>query len=66
MKNIFINLLIILLLFIAYYIDFFGWFTGKYVFWLALFLVVLLLFIGFKVLGSPFAINEDKNDDTQN
>ena len=66
MKNIFINLMIIVLLFIAYYIDFFGWFAEKNIFWIALFLVIVVFCIGWNILGSPFKKNEDKNDDTQN
>lgn len=63
MKTIFINLLVIFLLFVAYYIDFFGWFTGKKMFYFALGLVIVLFFIGCKVFGAPFSGDKDENDD---
>lgn len=61
MKTYLINIFILLLILAAYYINFFDWFTGGRALFLAVLLVVLLLAIGWKVLGNPFS--EDKHHD---
>lgn len=54
MKAFLINIGIIIVLILAYYIDFFGWFTSKYAFIGSLVMVVIVLIIALKVLGNPF------------
>ena len=61
MKTILINLGILFAIAIAYYVDFFGWFTTKYAFWGSLFLVVAVLLAAFKILGNPW--HKDDNDE---
>ena len=53
MRAVLINIGIILAIALAYYIDFFGWFTTKYAFWGSLVLVIAVLLAAFKVLGNP-------------
>ena len=54
MRAVLINIGIILAIALAYYIDFFGWFTTKYAFWGSLVLVIAVLLAAFKVLGNPW------------
>ncbi len=61
MKTYFINILILILILLAYYIDFFSWFTGSRALFLAVLLVIIMFVIGWKVIGNPFA--KDKNHD---
>lgn len=62
MKNVLINVGIILAILFAYYIDFFGWFTGRKALFFSLGLVVLVFWAGIKILGNPFAgLNEDED-----
>ncbi len=63
MKTYLINIFILLLIYAAYYIDFFGWFTSSKALIFAIFLVIIMLFIGWKVIGSPF--DEDKHHDEE-
>ncbi len=59
MKAVLINLGIILAIAVAYYVDFFGWFTTKYAFWGAFVLVIAVLLAAFKVLGNPWHKEDD-------
>ncbi len=61
MKTYLINIFILLLILAAYYIDLFSWFTGSKALFFAILLVIVMLAIGWKVLGNPFA--EDKHHD---
>ena len=61
MRAILINIGILLAIAVAYYIDFFGWFTTKYAFWGSLILVVTVLLAAFKILGNPWR-EDDDND----
>lgn len=61
MKTYLINIFILLLFFVAYSLDFFGWFTGRKPLFFAILLVFVMLIIGWKVIGNPF--NEGKNND---
>lgn len=61
MRAILINIGILLAIAVAYYIDFFGWFTTKYAFWGSLILVVAVLLAAFKILGNPWR-EDDDND----
>lgn len=65
MKNVLINVGIILGILFAYYIDFFGWFTGRKALLFSLGLVVIVFWVGVKILGNPFAgqgNDEDEKD----
>ena len=65
MKTYLVNIFILLLIFAVYYLDFFGWFTGRYALFFAILLVFILLFIGWKVIGNPFTegnSNENNKD----
>ena len=62
MRAVLINIGIILAIALAYYIDFFGWFTSRYAFWGALALVAVVFIIAIKVLGNPFAGGDDDDD----
>lgn len=55
------NILIILGIMIAYYLDIFGWFAAKYTYIFALALLIIVFVVAVKVLGNPFA--GEKNDD---
>ncbi len=59
MKAVFINIGILLGIAIAYYVDFFGWFTTKYAFWGSLILVIAVMLIAFRVLGNPWHKEDD-------
>ena len=59
MRAVLINIGIILAIALAYYIDFFGWFTTKYAFWGSLVLVIAVLLAAFKVLGNPWHKEDD-------
>lgn len=61
MKTYLINIFILLLILAAYYIDLFSLFTGKKALFLAIALVIIMLAIGWKIIGNPFA--EDKHHD---
>lgn len=61
MKTYLKNILILLLILGAYYIDFFNWFTGKGALFSAILLVCVMLVIGWFVIGNPFA--EEKHHD---
>lgn len=54
MKAILINLVIILLIAVMYYLDFWTLFSYKYTIWYALGMVIIVLLIGLKVIGNPF------------
>lgn len=60
MKSVLINVGILLGIFVAYYIDFFGWFVGRGALFFSLGLVFVMFIIAWKVLGNPF--KEDKRD----
>lgn len=62
MRAILVNIIIFMAIIGAYYIDFFGWFTSRYAFFGALALVVIVLIIAIKVLGNPFAGDDDHDD----
>lgn len=59
MRIILINIIIILAIALAYYIDFFDWFTTRYAFWGSLVLVIAVLLAAFKVLGNPWHKEDD-------
>ena len=59
MRAVLINIGIILAIALAYYIDFFGWFTTKYAFWGSLVLGIAGLLAAFKVLGNPWHKEDD-------
>ena len=59
MRAVLITIGIILAIALAYYIDFFGWFTTKYAFWGSLVLVIAVLLAAFKVLGNPWHKEDD-------
>ena len=59
MRAVLINIGIILAIALAYYIDFFGWFTSRYAFWGSLVLVIAVLLVAFKVLGNPWHKEDD-------
>lgn len=59
MKAVLINIGILLAIAIAYYIDFFGWFTTKYAFWGSFVLVIAVLLAAFKILGNPWHKEDD-------
>ena len=59
MRAVLINIGIILAIALAYYFDFFGWFTTKYAFWGSLVLVIAVLLAAFKVLGNPWHKEDD-------
>ena len=59
MRAVLINIGIILAIALAYYIDFFGWFTTKYAFCGSLVLVIAVLLAAFKVLGNPWHKEDD-------
>ncbi len=61
MKTYLINIFILLLILAAYYINFFDWFTGNLALLFAVLLVIIMLAIGWKIIGNPFA--EDKHHD---
>ena len=61
MKTYLINIFILLLILGAYYIDFFGWFTGNKALFASVLLVIVMLIIGWKIIGNPFT--EDKDDE---
>lgn len=65
MKTYLINLFILFLIFTAYYTDFFELFTGKTALFSAIILVLIMLLIGWKIIGNPLAENngKEKNDD---
>ncbi len=59
MRAILINIGILLAIAIAYYIDFFGWFTTRYAFWGSLILVAAVLLVALKILGNPWHKEDD-------
>ena len=59
MRAVLINIGIILAIALAYYIDFFGWFTKKYSSWGSLDLVIAVLLAVFMVLGNPWHKEDD-------
>lgn len=61
MKTFLINIGILAAIFLAYYIDFFGWFVGRGALFFSFGLVIIMFIIAWKVLGNPF--KEDKKDD---
>ncbi len=61
MKNYLINIFILLLILLAYYLDIFELFVGKKALVFSFLLVIVMLLIGVKVLGNPF--HKDKDDD---
>ncbi len=54
MRAVLINILVLAAFALAYYVDFFGWFTSKYAFWGALGLIVIVLLAALKILGNPW------------
>lgn len=68
MKNVAINVGIILGILLVYYIDFFSWFGGRKALFFSVVLVVIVFGAGIKILGNPFAQtkdDEDKKDDDE-
>lgn len=61
MKTYLINIFILLLILGAYYTDIFSWFATNQALWAAIALVIVMLLIGWKIIGNPF--NEEKDHD---
>ncbi len=57
----FVSLLVILLFVFAYWVDLFAFFSQRWLFYVALALVVIMLIVARIILGNPFA--EDKTDE---
>lgn len=62
MKAILVNIGVFLAIIGAYYIDFFGWFTSKYAMPAAIAFVIIIFLAALKVLGNPFAKEDDHDD----
>ena len=54
MRIFFINIIVLALLALMYYTNFWSWFAFKHSFWYSLIPVAVLLLIGLKVFGNPF------------
>jgi len=61
MKDFAVNILIILLIMLAYYLDVFNMFTSEHTLWVVGGIIILLFAIALKILGNPFA--KDDYDD---
>lgn len=61
MKAVLVNIGILLAIAVAYYVDFFGWFTTKYIFWGSIILTIAVLLAAYKILGNPW--HKDDDDD---
>ena len=59
MKVILVNIIVFMAIIGAYYTDFFGWFTYRYAFTIAIALVVIVLLSALKILGNPFSGGND-------
>ena len=59
MINFAVNILIILLIMLAYYFDVFSVFTSKYTSWVIGGIILLLFAAALKILGNPFAKDDD-------
>jgi len=59
MKDFAVNILIILLIMLAYYLDVFNMFTSEHTLWVVGGIIILLFAIALKILGNPFAKDDD-------
>ena len=59
MKDFAVNILIILLIMLAYYLDVFNMFTSEHALWVVGGIIILLFAIALKILGNPFAKDDD-------
>lgn len=64
-KSMLISLLVVLLLFLAYYVNLFGWLASGGAFRTALVLVIIVLVAAFKILGNPLGRADDNDKDRQ-
>lgn len=63
MKLILGNILIIIGIGIAYYLNIFGWFAAKYTYVFVIALLIIVLVVAMKILGNPFG--GEKNNDNK-
>ena len=61
MKDFFVNIIIVAIALVVYYFDLLDIFTSKYALWVIGFIIFLLFLAALKILGNPFA-KEDDND----
>lgn len=61
-KNMLVNILIILALAAAYYANFFSWIAGRGALITAIVLVIAALIAALKILGNPFGKADDDDD----
>jgi len=59
MKNFAVNISIILLILLAYRFDIFDIFVAKHTGWIIGVVIFLLFIVAIKILGNPFAKDED-------
>lgn len=59
MKDFAVNIVIVAVAFLLYYLDIFKIFTSKYAGWVIGAVIVLLFFAALKILGNPFTKDDD-------
>ena len=59
MKSFVVNAIIIVLVMAVYYFDLLDFFTTKYALWIILGVIFLLFLAALKILGNPFAKDND-------
>ena len=59
MKDFAVNIVIVAVAFLLYYFDILKIFTSKYASWVIGAVIVLLFFAALKILGNPFAKDDD-------
>lgn len=62
MRIILVNIIIFLAVFAACYFNIFDWFTTKYAFWFALVLVLAMLGLAAKILGTPLGRGDNNEN----
>ena len=61
MKNFAVNMVIVIIVMVVYHFDLLDLFTSKYAPWVIGFIIFLLFLAALKILGNPFA--KDNDDD---
>ena len=59
MKSFVVNIAIIIIALVVYYFDILDIFTSKYIGWVLGFIILLLFGAALKILGNPFAKDDD-------
>ena len=66
LKAYLINIFIVLLFALAYYTNIFGFFATKEFLYFSIFIVILMLFVGYKIINSKVNKKNKEEDDNEN